>query len=169
MGLSPEKAANLKKDIKNSILKVLLNDSRAMPLNILMHKVFQDIKPKYPSFYIDQKYFMAALDDLKKAYLVGKNNFNKYFIDYLDYEEKDVEGEGFLEVDPLTGNGYITVKKSFNERKKSSHFVHKKNLNNAKHGDYVRFVELAVTKKHFDKFSTIDARVKEVLPKPIIK
>lgn len=113
---------------------------------------------------------MVALDELKKAYLVGKNNFNKYFIDYLDYEEKDVEGEGFLEIDPLTGNGYVTVKKSFNEHKKSSHFIHKKNLNNAKHGDYVRFVELAVTNmKHFDKFALIDAKIKEILPKPIRK
>ncbi|AEG72387.1 ribonuclease R [Mycoplasma haemofelis Ohio2] len=157
----------LLEDIKEAILHVLKNDPRAMPPAILMHKVFKQVKVKHPLVYIQQKDFMFALEELKRQYLVGKNDFNKYFIDYLDYEEKGIFGEGFIEVDPLTGNGYITVKKNYNEYKKSSHFVHKKNLNGAINGDYVKFVELSVPEKQFTKFSLIDVKVKEVLPKPV--
>lgn len=160
--------------LKTSIIKVLNNDPKTMPLKVLMHKVFQDIRlnleDKSLYEYISQEQFMKALDELMKVYLVGKNRFNKYFIDYLDYEESDVEGEGYLEIDETTGNGFITLKKNPREYKKSSHFVHKKNLGAAQSGNYVRFVELKISdKKHFSKFSLIDVRIKEVLPHPSSK
>lgn len=155
--------------LKKSILKVLENDPKTMPLSILMHKVFQDIRNTHPdrnSLYVEKKEFNEALKVLMSQCLVGKNKFGKYFIDYLDYEETDRVGEGYIDLDK-EGNGFITIKSHKNEYKKSSYFVHKKNVGKAKSGDYVRFVELKVTnKKLFTKFSLIDVKVKEVLPTP---
>lgn len=160
--------------LKTSILKVLKNDPKTMPLRVLMHKVFQDIKlnlkDKSLYEYISQEQFMQALNELMQVYLVGKNKFDKYFIDYLDYEEGEVEGEGYLEIDATTGNGFITSKTHPKEYKKSAYFVHKKNLSNAQTGNYVRFVELKISdKKHLNKFPLKDVRVKEVLPDPFPK
>ncbi|GCE63273.1 hypothetical protein MHSWG343_02600 [Candidatus Mycoplasma haematohominis] len=136
-----------------------------------MHKVFNDMRNTYKegsSLYVKKEEFDFALDELMSKYLVGKNRFGKYFIDYLDYEETGVEGEGYIDLDK-DGNGFITIKSHRNEYRKSSYFVHKKNIGEAKSGDYVRFVELKVTnKKQFVKFALIDVKVKEVLSPPNI-
>ncbi|WP_216082868.1 ribonuclease R [Candidatus Mycoplasma haematohominis] len=156
----------LKEDLQNSIVKVLESDPRPMTLNFMMHKVFKEIQELHPSVYVTHKDFSVVLDELLKKYWVGRTKHNKYYLDYLDYEETGVEGEGYLEVDFFTGHGYITVKRNYREYKKASYFVHKKNIGSSKTGDYVRFVGLNNTKPR--DFSFKDAAVKEVLPKPKI-
>lgn len=158
--------SDLKDNLQKSIIRVLESDPRPMTLNFMMHKVFREIQVLYPSVYVTHKDFSVALDELLKKSWVGRNRHNKYFLDYLDYEQTDIIGEGYLEVDFLTGHGYITVKRNYREYKKPSYFVHKKNTNQAKWGDYVRFVELKNTKPK--DFSFKDAAVLEVLPKPKI-
>lgn len=156
--------AQTKEKIQASIIRVLDSDPRSMTLNFLMHKVFQDLQERNDALYIAHKDFSVALQELLEKYWVGRTKHNRYYLDYLDYEESDQGGEGYIEVDFLTGHGYITVKRNYREYKKPSYFVHKKNINNAKWGDYVRFVELKNTKGQ--KFAHKDAVVKEILPKP---
>lgn len=152
--------------LKETILRVLKQDIKPIPFKVLLHKVSRSIRSKNIVEFLQEKDFSLALEGLMSKYLVGKNEYGKYYIDYLDYEEKDKFGEGYLDIDEKTGNGYITVKEHINQYKKSAYFVHKKNLNGGKKGDYVKFCELKITdKKLFTKYPLIDASVKEILNK----
>lgn len=138
-----------------------------MPLNILRIKTYKECKKELPDIFIKDEDFLSVVEKMQNEYLIGLNKFNKFFIDYLNYPEGEVTGMGYIEIDKMRGNGFITIKKDVNEFKKSTHFVHKKNLNGAKNGDYVKYVELIVNNpKHFNKFALIDASVVQVLEQP---
>ncbi|ADX98237.1 hypothetical protein [Mycoplasma suis] len=162
---SEERKSNLKdSELDSIVLKLLSVDSRPVPFNVLKSKFFRFIRANHPREFVLEESFFNTLTRLKKKYLIGENQYGKWFIDYLDYKHTNRFGEGFLDIEPRSGNGFITVKKEGEKYKKSSHFVHKKNLNGAKTGDLVKFVELEINlKRKAARFSLIDASVVEVL------
>ncbi|AGX89168.1 ribonuclease R [Mycoplasma parvum str. Indiana] len=164
--MQKENKSNLKEDeIASIILKILTVDTRPVPFNVLKSKFFRFIRANHPTEFVSEEIFFNILTSLKKKYLIGENQYGKWFIDYLDYKKSDRFGEGFLDIEEKSGNGFITIKKEGEKYKKSSHFVHKKNLNGAKKGDFVKFVELEIIprKRNASKFSLIDASIVEIL------
>ncbi|CCE66914.1 hypothetical protein [Candidatus Mycoplasma haematominutum] len=150
------------------ILKIISLDPRPIPYNVLKSKFFRQLRLHYPDKGVPDELFYGTLTELKEKYLVGSNAYDKWFIDYPDFKPNGITGAGFLDIDKTTGNGFITVKEKRTDFKKSSHFVHKKNLNGAKKGNYVKFVELETSfkKKRANDYALIDASILEILEEP---
>lgn len=155
------------KHIEDIVIKLLIVDPKPVPSDVLKSKFFRYVRFHHPKEFISEELFFKALNSLKQRYLIGENQFGKWYIDYLDYKPSGRFGYGYLDINEQ-GNGFITVKKGDEKYKKSSHFVHKKNLNGAKSGNYVKFEELEpqFKKKRVSKFSLIDANIVEILETP---
>ncbi|AFO52271.1 ribonuclease R [Candidatus Mycoplasma haematolamae str. Purdue] len=160
-----DKTSLSEKQLREIVIHLLAIDPRPVPFVVLKSKFYRYIRSNHPSDFITDKTFVDTLSSLKREYLIGENQWGKWFIDYLDYQPNGNYGVGILDIDEGSGNGFITIKEGGEKYKKSSHFVHKKNLNGAKKDDLVKFVELETTskKKRVSKFSLIDAQVVEIL------
>ncbi|AHC39929.1 ribonuclease R [Mycoplasma ovis str. Michigan] len=152
------------KEIEDIIIKLLAVDPKPVPLNVLKSKFFRYIRFHHPKEFLPEELFSKSLNSLKQRYVIGENQYGKWYIDYLDYRPSGRFGFGYLDID-ASGNGFITIKQKDQKFKKSSHFVHKKNLNGAKSGNYVKFEELEprFKKKRISRFSLVDASIVEIL------
>ncbi|RAO95066.1 ribonuclease R [Mycoplasma wenyonii] len=155
------------KQIEDILIKLLLVDPKPIPFNVLKSKFFRYIRFHHSQAFLSDETFSCTLNSLKQRYLIGENQYGKWYIDYLDYKPSGRFGKGFIDINEQ-GNGFITVKQGAEKFKKSSHFVHRKNLNGAKSGNYVKFEELEpqFKKKRVSRFSLIDATVVEILEEP---
>lgn len=155
------------KQIEDILIKLLIVDPKPIPFDVLKSKFFRYIRFHHPKEFLSEERFSSTLNSLKQRYLIGENQYGKWYIDYLDYKPSGRFGYGFIDINEQ-GNGFITVKRGEVKFKKSSHFVHRKNLNGAKSGNYVKFEELEpqFKKKRVSRFSLIDATVVEILETP---